>query len=156
MTRHRVSGQIARRAFEVDQPTIVKAISEKAVHVAVDEIADEHLWSTVSLESPQAVMRRLAWAQIGHREHRVSDGHALATLDDSSWKPPGRRPLLSKHRPENLFLCRVVTANHLIHTRDGVHGNVCIAQESGDTSVVIRMRVRDDDRGERLVQRLDA
>src|SRR5262245_49995483 len=57
---HRISGQFARRLFEVDQPPIVKTVSEKAVHVAVDQVADEHAWSTAGLESPQTVIRRLA------------------------------------------------------------------------------------------------
>src|SRR5262245_43314297 len=101
-------------------------------------------------------MRRLAWAQIGHREHRISDGQAFATLDDPSWKPATRGPLVTKHRPEDLFLRRIITANHLIHTRDGVHGYICIAQQCRYTSVVVRMCVRDDDCSERLPQRLDA
>src|SRR5262245_3951499 len=153
---HRVGGQLARRLFEIDQPAVVKAVGQEGVHVAVDQVADEYLRGTVRLESPHAVVRRFARAQIGHREHRVSDGDSLAAVDNPSRKPASRRPLVAKHRPENLLLRRVVTTNHIVHAGDGVYGDIRIAQQWSHTAVVIRMSVGDDDRCERLPQRLDA
>src|SRR5262249_30878188 len=96
-----VRGQIARRLFEVYQPAVVKAVRQEGVHVAVDQIADEHPWSPVRLESPQTVVWRLARSQIGHREHRVTDSHSFATLDQATRKGAGRRPLVPKHGAEN-------------------------------------------------------
>jgi hypothetical protein len=95
-------------------------------------------------------------SQIGHRKHRVTELHAFAVTDDPIRKLASRRPLVPKHRPENLFLRRIVTANHRVHTVHGIDRHFRTLQQCGHTSVVVWMRVSDDDRGERLSERLDA
>ena len=42
--QHHVGGQLAFRAFEIGQPLVIKAVTEEGVHVAVHQVADEHLW----------------------------------------------------------------------------------------------------------------
>ena len=101
-------------------------------------------------------MWRFARPQVGHREDRLTDSDAVGPLDDLIRKRSSGRPFVPKHRPENLLLRVVVAANHLINTRHGVHGYISPIEQGSDASVMVGMTVGDDDRGERLPERLHA
>ena len=101
-------------------------------------------------------MWRLARPEIGDRENSITDGDALALLDEVIRKRSSGRPFVSKHGPENLLLRVVVATNHLINTRHGVHGYICPIEQGGDPPVMVGMTVGDDDGGERFPERLHA
>jgi hypothetical protein len=65
-------------------------------------------------------------------------------------------PLLAKHRAEDLLLDGVVAPDRRGHAVGGEHRDLKPPRELYQATIVVRMRVRDDDTQERLAERLYA
>ena len=117
--------------------------------VVVDLVAEEDRLFVIA-EDPGAVVRRLARAEVDHSERDVVEGHALAVADRRVREGPLGPPLVAEHRPQDLFLLVVVPDDRVDHAlrRDDRH--IVARDQLRQASVVVRMRVSQKHRAQRL------
>src|SRR5260221_614674 len=83
----RVAGQLGAQPRDVREPLVVEAVSEIAVDAVVDLVPQEDM-TKIGPEQPDRVVRRLARAEVAHREFDRAEGKRLAVGDGLVRKDP--------------------------------------------------------------------
>jgi hypothetical protein len=131
-------------ALDVGQPIFVKTVGQVTVVPVIGKVAGKDQVA-LGLEHPNTVLGRLPRSQVRDCECDLSERQRLSVGDLMVGESTFVSPLIAEHRAKDLLLDRVVATDHLGEPCDGEHGNVMVANDLDQATVVIGMGVSDDD-----------
>ena len=147
-----VAGKARAQLLDVLEPLLVEPVTEEAVPVVVDLVAEEDD-PLVRAEDPRAVMGRLARPEIDDGELDAIERHALAVADRRVREDSIGGPVLSEHGTDDLILERIVGGDGVNDALRGVDGNIRTGDDLAESRVVVGMRMRHERGQERLPSR---